>query len=539
MFSTPSSPLLLVVLVIAALIFLIQRFLTPQKDAREPPYIPSNVPIIGHILSLMRQGSDYFRQLNTRYNHGIYTLPMLSGRMYLVASPDWAIAVHRAHKTLQFNTLIAQAIKSLFSFDNATNALVDYNLNGENGTRDGIIIEIHDMMQGVLAPGPLLDALNRSILNNIAVHVNQLAVHGPQRLAFWTWLRHHFSIASVAAIWGPRNPFALHPEAEEAFWVFESNATALTMVPYPQLFARQGSTARQAVFDAFYEYMDAEAYNDAGTSELIKNRVKINMGKYGLTKKMFAHGEASLLFGALVNTVPTAFWLLAYIFEDAALLADIRGEVDKCVTADSASKRTMHIGKLRSACPLFSSAFREVLRMYAPVHSNRFVAADTTITNHTTGQSYVLKKDAVVQIATSVIHFKSPWGPDAASFNARRFLSTGERAKSETQGSDKLPDPAAPYRDSEGKIHGSAYRSFGGGNNICPGRFFAQTEVLGLVSLFVAGFEVGGAREGERFVTPPEESWKMSFSATKPGRDVDVVVKRREGYEGVEWTFAT
>lgn len=64
----------------------------------------------------------------------------------------------------------------------------------------------------------------------------------------------------------------------------------------------------------------------------------------------------------------------------------------------------------------------------------------------------------------AILHSDKPlWGSDATSFNPRRFMAQSEKSDSAA----KRPDPAAPFRDASGKVYSSAYRSFGGGNNIC------------------------------------------------------------------------
>jgi hypothetical protein len=36
---------------------------------------------------------------------------------------------------------------------------------------------------------------------------------------------------------------------------------------------------------------------------------------------------------------------------------------------------------------------------------------------------------------------------------------------------------------------------------------------------------------------PPYEDFKLMLGVVKPGKDVDVVISRRKGYEDVEWAF--
>ena len=531
------SNLTIALAVLAIFLVAVQRFSPVQRDSREPPFVSTRIPVVGHLIHVARQGSDYLIKLANRYHYDMYTLPILNGRMYIATSPGWAQAIQKAHKTLFFNTLVAQAMKNLFVLDEPSMALVNDNLNGESGKRDGIMLAIHDMMQTTLAPGPELDDLNKSILNKLAPDVNGMAKGGTVRINFYDWLRHHFSIASVSALWGARNPFTLYPDVEQAFWEFEAYSMSLMMMPLPNVFARKGIRARDRLFETWEEYADKGAYDDTDVSALIKRRAQINLGEYKMSKKMYARGEASLLFGALLNTIPAAFWLSSWIFEDSKLLVEIRNEVDDCITArGSSNKRTINATKLRTSCPLFNSAFRETLRLSAGLNSNRYVAKDTTITNNATGESYLLKKDSMVQIAGNVIHFQSLWGSDADSFNPRRFMASGEKARSEV-GYGKPLDPAAPFRDPDGKLHSSAYRSFGGGNNICPGRHFAQTEILALASLFVAGFEMECVGSPGKYKAPAFEDYKMMMSTIKPGTDVEVDLRQRKGYEDVEWEF--
>ena len=228
------SDLMIALAIVAVLIALIQRFLTVQKDTREPPFLYPRIPLFGHLLSLIQDGADYFHKLEKRYHQSLYTLPILRGRMYIVSSPEWAQTVHKSHKSLYFHTLVAQAMKNLFLMDEVAMKTINDNANGEDGTRRGILNEVHDNMYATLAPGPSLDELNKSILDQILPDINGLAQGGPSHVKLWDWLRHHFSIASVTAIWGPRNPFVLYPDVEPAFWEFEANAMPLTSTYNPQ-----------------------------------------------------------------------------------------------------------------------------------------------------------------------------------------------------------------------------------------------------------------------------------------------------------------
>ena len=46
---------------LAAIIYILTKFqFTQKRDDLEPPVIPSKIPVIGHAIQLLRQGSMYF-----------------------------------------------------------------------------------------------------------------------------------------------------------------------------------------------------------------------------------------------------------------------------------------------------------------------------------------------------------------------------------------------------------------------------------------------------------------------------------------------
>jgi len=113
-------PYAIALFLIAGSAIILQHVLTPLRDAREPPYLPSGIPFIGHFVSLMRKGSTYFSELDEKYRLGIYTLPVLKGRCYIINSPEWAVAMHKATKTLSFNSMAVKAFEPIFGLVSLT-----------------------------------------------------------------------------------------------------------------------------------------------------------------------------------------------------------------------------------------------------------------------------------------------------------------------------------------------------------------------------------------------------------------------------------
>lgn len=134
---------------------------------------------------------------------------------------------------------------------------------------------------------------------------------------------------------------------------------------------------------------------------------------------------------------------------------------------------------------------------------------------------YLLKQGSAVQTPMAVLH-KSPaaWGEDAAAFRPRRFLKTvnGNGGENELK---QIP---------------AAFRPFGGGASLCPGRHVATMETMALVAILVLRFEVKGAGKGA-LVVPRSKQKSLATNVFPPERDVRVRVRRRRGLEDVRWRF--
>lgn len=105
------------------------------------------------------------------------------------------------------------------------------------------------------------------------------------------------------------------------------------------------------------------------------------------------------------------------------------------------------------------------------------------------------------------------WGPTVKDFDATRFLK-GNRSTH----------------------HAGAFRGFGGGANLCPGRFFAMNVILSMCAIFALRYDVKPASKGT-WIHPGEDDGNMSLIVNPPKRKVLVNVVDRKGWEGGSWAF--
>ena len=182
-----------------------------------------------------------------------------------------------------------------------------------------------------------------------------------------------------------------------------------------------------------------------------------------------------------------------------------------------ATRQMLHIdmGRVLNDCPLLKSLMEEILRIRSANASGRMVTRDTMLNNQ-----YLLRANSTVLIPSIAVHNDaSVWGPSVKQFDPYRFVKSGDR--------QMLRQPAY------------AYRAFGGGAALCPGRFLASMEILSMLTIIVLRFDVTPVNS-EGHVTQWQEPKSRSHILTSilsPAKDVPVLIREREKYRDMSWRF--
>lgn len=272
---------------------------------------------------------------------------------------------------------------------------------------------------------------------------------------------------------------------------------------YPRL-----HQARETAAAALTQYIRKGGHERA--SGLVKKRYEHHRS-FGLSNDDIARGELGNTFAVLGSTVPCALWVLYHIFSDPKVLADVRKEVLTLVReeSDDEGKRivsSIDLASIRTSCPILLSTFQETLRHRTVTPGARVLLEDVLLDGR-----ILLKKGSMLMLPASVQHTNvSAWGEDASSFDHMRFVAESGQKK--------------PNR--------VAFRAFGGGHVLCPGRHFASTEIMALAALLVLQFDVVPA--AGKWIEP---TWKNSpVQAGFPIPDEDISVEFRAREPGMQWS---
>ncbi|GKT50810.1 25-hydroxycholesterol 7-alpha-hydroxylase [Colletotrichum spaethianum] len=502
------------VAVLMGIAILVHKFSSPEMDAREPPSMKPRIPVIGHLIGMIRHQSSYFKTLENR-KMAAATLPILNGKVYGIWDPVLIQSVYR-NRDLSFEPFAVEFAQRELGFNNATLKIIQ-----ESTLVPEFFDGIHKSMTA--------DNLHRMNANALAYVSNALdnVCKGSaafEATNFFVWVRDLMTMATAEALYGPNNPLRKDASLMEDTWIFEADLPILMLGVAPSITARRCYNARQRLQAALSDYYgnDRDYHEDA--SQIVKNRAAA-LRNHGISGEQVGIFELALLHVATSNTIPTLFWFMAYVFSQPELVARLRDEVLPVAQRSGNGEVTIDIGTVDERCPLLVSCYREAIRMSNQGMGNRRVMEDTTISDGK-GRTYLLKKGCNVQMSAQVTHrLEQSWGPDSASFVPDRFVVKSGKENAESE-----------------KMKRASFIAFGGGRHLCPGRNFAFAENLGFVASLLAGFDVSPLDENmkETHSVPIPATCSMTGAVVKPadnGAGYGVRVRRREGWENVKWRY--
>lgn len=285
----------------------------------------------------------------------------------------------------------------------------------------------------------------------------------------------------------------------------------LLMQLLPSVFAKESLAARDAITKAFIKYFRNDGHREG--SALIQARFD-HSTEYKIPLEDIARFECGGAIAILTNTSPACFWLLYHLYSDERVLNECRQELAKVLSDESVTTkygrtkkvRELDMTTVKSDCPILVSTFQEMLRTHSIGVSARLVVED-----HLLDGKYLLKKGSTIMIPGPVQH-TSPvaFGSDVDTFDHQRFMPGG-----------KTHNPVA-------------FRGFGGGTTLCPGRHFATTEILAFAALMILRVDV--SPKSGKWVRPTTHKAGLWETTPMPDFDIDVAIAPRTGADdSTEW----
>ncbi|PVH97623.1 putative 25-hydroxycholesterol 7-alpha-hydroxylase [Periconia macrospinosa] len=504
--STSTPTIFAAVFTVAAAVYgTLQLLLHTTQDPKEPPPVPALVPFISSIIGLSRKKSRYYTELHERYDLPIYTIRLPGARLYVVNSTSLIPSVQRQYKTLAFPPIEAKLAMNVCGSSKTANDILNTNVNGDEGFW-GYSITHYKALHPALFPGPGLDAMNRVMARKVTMSLSR--IQKPKSTGLFDFIKQEITHATTESVYGEGNPFR-DPVIVDSFWKFQEGLMNLLLGFLPSVVARESFLARERIAERFLAYFKAEMHEQG--SALIKARYEHSVA-HKVPVEDIARFEAAGAIAILTNTSPACFWLVYHLFSNPVALEDCRNELKAVISEDiitdevgqQGKEVTIDMSQVKSSCPIMISSLQEALRLHTVGVSTRLVMED-----HMLDGKFLLKKGGTVMIPGPVQHKNtSIWGDDVHSFNHRRFLPN-----------EKRHNPIA-------------FRGFGGGTTLCPGRHFASTEILAFTALLILRFDMAPADRYWKHVTTEKAGhWEVT---PIPDQDIRVELIPRAG-NGDQW----
>ena len=263
--------------------------------------------------------------------------------------------------------------------------------------------------------------------------------------------------------------------------------------------------AREQLVKSFARYYTDSSYKEGSAyiQQFTKHCVDQNLPEADIP-----HLLLGTVFNNVANTVPSAFWVIYRIFSNPIIMEECRHEVSQAMKDNQDGTSTINLDFVINSCPILFSTFQEVFRYHGMANSVRVVSED-----HMLDGKYLLKKGGLVMMSARAQH-RNPanWGENVDEFYHKRFIK---------QQGGKRPHPAA-------------FRGFGGGTTLCPGRHFATSEILLLASLLLLRFDIRPA-DHKPWVLPSTAKSSQAEAIEQPDEDLQVELVPRPEASDKTW----
>ncbi|KAK8115386.1 hypothetical protein PG999_007455 [Apiospora kogelbergensis] len=484
---------------ITALVFLLHMFLRLTQDAREPPSVDTEVPFLSVLARIGWRGLSYWdKHAYVRSQLPIFTIRLPYFRIYVVNSTKLIPIVQRHVETISFSPIMVEMSARFMAVSNKTSDIIRRDPMDDHGFVAGVSQTTHVD----LSPGQSLDSLNEESVRTLsgALESSASAVVNMRE-----WIDKEITMATTEAIYGPLNPFR-DPAVISAWPDYENGLAPLLLNVLPAITARRPAKARETLVRAYKRYYAQGGHLQA--SPFIQHRYEFYLQR-GVPLEDIARIEVGAAVGLISNTKPATFWLLYHVCSDELLLNACRQELMSNAVHTRKHTRTLDMTRVKGSCPVLFSAFKETFRCHGVGIAIRQVVEDDVVDNR-----YLLKRGSYLLIPAQVQHRqRSIWGENVDEFDHNRFL------------------PDESNRGPKRRRNPVAFRGFGGGATLCPGRHFAATEVLAFVALAILRFDIR-PRSG-RWVMPSAANIRLDTMFHRLDHDPAVTLIPREG--STEW----
>eukprot|EP00470_Lotharella_oceanica_P016020 CAMPEP_0170187192 /NCGR_PEP_ID=MMETSP0040_2-20121228/41143_1 /TAXON_ID=641309 /ORGANISM="Lotharella oceanica, Strain CCMP622" /LENGTH=506 /DNA_ID=CAMNT_0010434177 /DNA_START=39 /DNA_END=1560 /DNA_ORIENTATION=- len=474
----------------------------------EPPVVTGYTPFLGVAAEFGKDMVKFSKK--TQKVHGdVFTLYVAGKRMTFVLNPLDFPTILKQRKNLVFNEISRDVGAKAFKYD--SDAI----------ERPEFADPIHKFYKQYLQGGEHVSILTQRMQPRLEPVVKTALQDEGGKKDLFLFVRQTMFAAALETIFG--TPFK-DPEAVRKDFEAFDNQFNLLCAGVPDFMVRESVEALDRLADCFEKQPERK-----DMSVFMAKREELFQSKYGIFKKNHAaRAQCAMLWALQANTVPASFWAVAYIFRNPELVKLLRLDLQATIR----KKKDYDHWEVGDPIPILTksdldeqvrmqSCIQEAIRLSASSMTVRKVLQPTTLT-FAGDQKWTLRKGDMVVIPGAYVHANPNIHPKPEEFVWDRFLEDGKADE---------PKLKSTFNNNDTKLSRNlAFIPFGGGVSMCPGRFFAATEIKLLLSVLLGGYnleihekppQVSQSRAGAGILHPSLDGKeaKCTFSAKKVTHD--------------------
>ncbi|KAE9379594.1 cytochrome P450 [Stipitochalara longipes BDJ] len=454
----------------------------PSYTSDEPAPIPYTIPFLGNAMSFTSDNRKFMDKSSASVNGRPFSM-LVAGRKHYVFTDLADITTIHKTKTLDIKNFVKMLMSNLFGMSEK-----------EAIKLGNIKPAIHELNTAYLltSKNNVVEAsryfnLLHKVFNALDEEIKDTAVGSVTKDGF-VFVADTQGTASVQAYFGqtlldlnPKILMDLTMFAGEGFWPLLSGA--------PTFFFPRPLNARERAVRNLEDLVKMVEQDESLTSPFIAARIKV-LKEQGMGENTIARELFSILFGSNGNSIPTAYLALLRILYHPGLLANIRQELQDAGYGSLMPGEYVSLFPL--GLPLLRSTFWECVRMGSVVSTIREVLEPTELVSG--DRIFKLKKGGVVTVPPCLVHMNSSLHPEPHVFKPWRFMS-------KELGGD-------------GENHTKTLKPFGGGNSYCPGRVFAEKQVMGFLAEMCWRYDIT-ILDKETFVIPDNANFHYAVKCPR------------------------
>lgn len=461
---------------------------------REPPLDKGVVPWLGHAMPFRKNMFEFLKGM--RAKHGDVFTVQLGGQFFtFVMDPlSFGSILKNTQKVLDFVTYARELVFKVFG----------YHSEDEDHWMIHSASAKHLMGQG-------LEDLNQAMLDSLSLVM--LGPKGPS-LGASSWCEDglfHFCYrvlfkAGFLSLFGyTKDKERDLAEADTLFTKFRRFDLLFPRFVYSLLGPREWVEVSQ-LQRLFHQRLSVEQNLDKDGISLWLGHMLQSLRERGTASSMQDKFNFMMLWASQGNTGPTCFWALMFLLKHQDAMKAVREEATRVMgeVRLEAEKSFTFTPSALKCTPVLDSVMEETLRLSATPTLLR-VALEDYVLKMASGQEYQIRRgDKVALFPYLSVHMDPDIHPEPTAFKFDRFLKPdGTRKVDFYKSGKKIPHYNMPW---------------GSGVSMCPGRFFALSEMKIFILLMVMYFDF--ELVDPDMPVPPIDPRRWGFGTSQPSHEV-------------------